>query len=268
VIEAFLEKVTCPDTGKTERWIDQINERREQFWTVLAGRLQDNTVPLRPERIIEALNRHLPTPSNVISDAGTPTPYATRYLRQRDPVSKLVIPRFFGGLGYALPAVVGAWLAAPDVRPVALFGDGSLGMSGGELETLARLQVPVVMLHFNNACFGWIKALQRVTDRHHAAEKHGAAEAGLRKTNDPTFGVDFGRYDMSRLAQVYGIRAYRVESGDELEQALAEAFALHEPVFLDIVVESIADRLPPVFSWLQKVGADPEAVDVEVDGCG
>lgn len=262
VVEALLARAPTSGAGRTARWIGQINERREQFWTVLSGRLQDNATPLRPERIIETLNRHLPTPSHVVSDAGTPTPYATRYLRQRDAVSKLVIPRFFGGLGYAIPAAVGAWLAAPAVRPVALFGDGSLGMSAGELETLSRLQVPVVMLHFNNACFGWIKALQRVTDRHHAAErKQDALQTA--QTNDPTFGVDFGRYDMSRLAQVYGIRGYRVETADELEQAFAEAFALQEPVFIDIVVESIADRLPPVFSWLQKVGEDPEAIEAE-----
>jgi hypothetical protein len=41
-------------------------------------------------------------------------------------------------------------------------------MSAGELETLSRLQVPAVLIHFNNACFGWIKALQRVVDRDRA----------------------------------------------------------------------------------------------------
>jgi acetolactate synthase-1/2/3 large subunit len=45
--------------------------------------------------------------------------------------------------------------------------------------------------------------------------------------------------------------------------ALHKAFTLSEPVFLDVAVESIADRLPPVFSWLKKVGADPAAVGVQ-----
>ena len=68
---------------------------------------------------------------------------------------------------------------------------------------------------------------------------------------------------MSRLAAVYGIRSFRVETPAQLETALREAFALSEPVFIDVVVESIADRLPPVFSWLKKVGADPSAVGVQ-----
>jgi len=260
VIEALLDKVPTDFAPATEGWVGEINQRRADFWDAMTPYLQDDTVPLRPERVIEALNRHLPTPCHVVSDAGTATPYATRFLRLRDPDSKLVIPRFFGGLGYAIPAVVGAHFAAPHLRPVALFGDGSLGMSAGELETLARLQIPAVLIHFNNACFGWIKALQRVTERVHAGQAGVRHDAG---TNDPSFAVDFGAYDMSKLAAVYGIRGYRVETPAQLETALAEAFALNEPVFLDIAVESIADRLPPVFSWLKKAGVDPEAVGVQ-----
>ncbi|PTM41123.1 thiamine pyrophosphate-binding protein [Bosea sp. 124] len=260
VIEALLAGVPADFAPASEEWIGEINERRAEFWDAMTPCLQDDTVPLRPERVIEALNRHLPTPCHVVSDAGTATPYATRFLRLRDPESKLVIPRFFGGLGYAIPAVVGAYFAAPHLRPVALFGDGSLGMSAGELETLARLQIPAVLIHFNNACFGWIKALQRVTERVHASEAGARHDAS---TNDPSFAVDFGAYDMSKLAAVYGIRSHRVETPAQLETALADAFSLNEPIFLDIAVESIADRLPPVFSWLKKAGVDPEAVGVQ-----
>jgi acetolactate synthase-1/2/3 large subunit len=249
VMEDLLSRVPPDFATRSEAWVDEINVKRAEFWDVMSPSLRDDSTPLRPERIIEALNRHLPAPCHVISDAGTPTPYSTRFLRLHDPRSKLVIPRFFGGLGYAIPGVVGAYYAAPHVRPVGLFGDGSLGMTAGELETLARLNIPAVLIHFNNACFGWIKALQRV----HAPGKN----------NDGTFSVDFGAYDMRRLAEVYGIRGYRIETPAQLESALEEAFSLDEPCFLDIAVESIADRLPPVFSWLKKVGADPEAVGTQ-----
>ena len=258
VLDALLTKVPAAHKKATAAWVADINARRAEFWEATATLLQSDSVPLRPERVIETLNRQLPAPCHVISDAGTPTPYATRFLRLRDPESKLVIPRFYGGLGYAIPAVVGAWFAAPHLKPVGLFGDGSLGMSAGELETLARLRVPAVLIHFNNACFGWIKALQRVTDR--SRKKTDGAKAG---SNDPTFSVDFGRYDMSKLAAIYGIRSFRVETPQELELALREAFQLDEPVFIDAVVESIADRLPPVFSWLKNAGLDPAAVGAE-----
>ena len=145
-----------------------------------------------------------------------------------------MIPRFFGGLGYAIPAVVGAHFANPEFRPVALFGDGSLGMSAGELETLARLEVPAVLIHFNNGCFGWIKALQRVSNKG--------------ETNDGTFGVEFGRHDMSKLAAVYGIRNFRVDTIEQLEDALQQSFSLQEPCFIDVAVESVPHQ--------RRLGAD------------
>lgn len=249
VMEDLLARVPANFGAGARAWVDEINVKRAEFWDVMSPFLQEDSIPLRPERVIEALNRHLPAPCHVVSDAGTPTPYSTRFLRLHDSRSKLVIPRFFGGLGYAIPAVVGAYFAAPKLRPVALFGDGSLGMSAGELETLARLNIPAVLIHFNNACFGWIKALQRV----HAPGN----------SNDGTFSVDFGAHDMSKLAEVYGIRSFRVETPAQLESALEAAFRLGAPSFLDVAVESIADRLPPVFSWLTKVGADPEAIGTQ-----
>ena len=103
--------------------------------------------------------------------------------------SRFIIPRAYGGLGYAIPTIVGAHYARPEARLVGLFGDGSLGMSAGELETLARLNIPAVMIHFNNGMFGWIKALQKL----HCQEKY--------------FSVDFQTGDMSALASVFELKA-------------------------------------------------------------
>jgi acetolactate synthase-1/2/3 large subunit len=175
----------------------------------------------------------------VIADAGTPTPHITRYLRLGGDGSRVLIPRSFGGLGYAIPAVVGAWFARPDARPVALFGDGSLGMSAGELETLARLDVPAVLIHFNNSCFGWIKTLQSL----HSRGKY--------------MSVDFTPGDMSRVAAAYGIRSWRVEGPGQLGEALDQAFAHRGPAFLDVVTEPLVSDLPPVYSWLKAAGRDP-----------
>lgn len=175
----------------------------------------------------------------MISDAGTPTPYITRFLRLAGDGSRVLIPRSFGGLGYAIPAVVGAWHARPDARPVALFGDGSLGMSTGELETLARLNVPEVLIHFNNGCFGWIKTLQSL----HSKSKF--------------MSVDFTPGDMSKVAAAYGIAAWRVATPAQLERALDEAFAHDGPCFLDLVTEPLVNEIPPVYSWLEAAGKDP-----------
>ena len=237
VLEDLLGLVATE--SRPRAWVTDLNQERAEFWAEAANELSSTAAPLRPQRVIHELNRRLPSPSIVVSDAGAPTPYVTRFLRLRGDGSRFLIPRAFGGLGYAIPAVVGAWMARPDARPVGLFGDGSLGMSAGELETLVRLQVPAVLLHFHHGGFGWIKTLQKL----HCESKF--------------MSVDFAPGDMSKVASAWGLTAWHVETPAQLEKALDQAFAGKAPAFIDIVSPAEMEELPPVFSWLKAAGLDP-----------
>lgn len=247
-----LARLDETDAAKNTPWVEELNGWRKEFWKNAEPLFHVKSLPLRPEPIVRALNERITAPVNILSDAGTPTPYMTRFLRLGDSQSRFIIPRAFGGLGYAIPAVVGAWKAEPHKRPIGMFGDGSLGMTVGELETLARLNCPAILLHFNNACFGWIKGLHRLDG----------------SGNNDCFSVDFNVTKGKELAEAFGIQAYRVTTVEELEVALDKAFALDGPTFIDIIVESLADRVPPVFSWLRKRGENPldlESKDVGYD---
>tara|TARA_B100000614_G_scaffold240366_1_gene240660 strand:- start:275 stop:1759 length:1485 start_codon:yes stop_codon:yes gene_type:complete len=236
LMKSFLEKNPIPEAR--EPWVASLNRDRQVFWEESREKLSSTACPIKPQRLVSALNRFLDRPSIVISDAGTPTPHITRYLRLPGDGSTFIIPRAFGGLGYAIPGLVGAHFANPEARLVGLFGDGSLGMSAGELETLVRLQIPAVLIHFNNACFGWIKALQSI------------------HTDNKFFSVDFSSHDPALVARGFGMTAHRITSADELEPALEAAFATREPVFLDVITESEVTELPPVMSWQAKVEAN------------
>jgi acetolactate synthase-1/2/3 large subunit len=168
-----------------------------------------------------------------VADAGTGTPFTSAYYAS--PAGRhIIIPRGYGGLGYALPGVVGAKLARPQAPVLGLVGDGSFGMSCGELETIARLNLPVVLLLFNNAQFGWIKTLQHLyRDRRYLS-------------------VDFSAdTDYAGIARAFGLDGQRVETPDALEPALRAAFASGRPTFLDVTTESEVTETPPVERWLQ-----------------
>ncbi len=214
-------------------WVEDLNQERARFWEDAQPMLLSEATPIKAQRIINALNRRLPSPSIIIADAGTPTPYITRFLKLKDGGSRFIIPRSYGGLGYAIPAVVGASIARPKAKVIGLFGDGSMGMSAGELETLVRLGIPAVLIHFNNGCFGWIKALQRL----HSKGKF--------------LSVDFSPGHMALVAEGFGLKAFHIETPAELEEGLGEAFSSQAPVFLDVVTESLLTELPPVYSWLK-----------------
>lgn len=220
-------------------WLEDLNQERAAFWQETEPGFKEGSVPLKPVRIIAELNRHLTDTAVVISDAGTPTPYITRYLKLAAEDSRFIIPRSYGGLGYAIPAVVGAHFARPNARLVGLFGDGSLGMSAGELETVSRLNIPAVLVHFNNSSFGWIKALQKL----HCKEKY--------------FSVDFNANDPVKVAEGFGLKGISIETPEELEAGFEEAFASDSPVFLDIKSEPESDDIPPVYSWKKALETGP-----------
>ncbi len=235
------------DTARHQPWIAQLNGLRVTFWDNAQELLSNDSTPLRPERAVRCFNEALEAsgqPALIYSDAGTPTPHMTRFLKINDPETRFAIPRAFGGLGSALPATVGAWRADPTKRPIGLFGDGSFGMTVGELETLVRLQVPAILILFNNGVFGWIKGLHRL------------------KGHNQCFGVDFTPPKGQAIAEAFDLKAWTAKTAGELDTALAAAFAYRKgPCFIDVHVESIADRVPPVYSWLTKRGRDPLSLD-------
>jgi acetolactate synthase-1/2/3 large subunit len=237
------------DPAKTQSWVDELNELRANFWDNAETLLSAETSPLRPERAVRCFNEALEAygkPAHIYSDAGTATPYMTRFLKLRDRRTRFAIPRAFGGLGSALPATVGAWFANKDHRPIGMFGDGSFGMTVGELETLVRLQVPAILLLFNNGTFGWIKGLHRL------------------KGHNQCFGVDFMPPKGQAIAEAFDLKAWTATNSSELDAALEAAFAHKDgPCLIDIHIESIADRVPPVYSWLSKRGKNPLSIDAE-----
>ncbi|MBD8892629.1 thiamine pyrophosphate-binding protein [Labrenzia suaedae] len=248
VLNDLLAAVPAGFTGERyQPWINHLNEIRSNFWENAESLLSNNTVPLRPERAVRCFNRALEAsgkPALIYSDAGTPTPHMTRFLKINDPRTRFTIPRAFGGLGSALPATVGAWRADPARRPIGMFGDGSFGMTVGELETLVRLKIPAILILFNNGHFGWIKGLHRL------------------QGHNQCFGVDFMPPRGQAIAEAFDLKAWTAKTADEFDHALAEAFA-HEkgPCLIDVHVESIADRVPPVYSWLTKRGRDPLSLE-------
>jgi acetolactate synthase-1/2/3 large subunit len=203
----------------------EISDQEKQF--------EADSVPFTPHRVMRALERSLPPNSILVCDAGTPTPYVAAFYRPAFAGRVFVAGRAHGSLGYALPAAVGARIGAPDHRPVlALFGDGSFAMSCGTLETIQRYQLPIVMLSFRNGCYGWIKCLQQL----YCGEAY--------------FGVDFGTdADYCTVARGYGIRAVRPESGPKLDEEIARAAGGTEPVFIDVTVQCMTQRTPPVLAW-------------------
>lgn len=234
---ADVRGVTPPERERTPEYLAR---RAEAFWAGLRERAQSDELPIVPQRIIDVLWHRAPDDAVIVADPGTMTPFMAAQYRTKRAGRSIVIPRAHGGLGYALPATVGAAYARPSERIIGLVGDGSFGMSGTELLTIASLRLPITLILFNNGSFGWIKMLQKLYfgERYH--------------------GVDFtGHLDGAAIAEAMGIHGVRITHPDQLVTAIDESLTSDRPVFIDVPTRSELDEVPPVHAWQQALRATP-----------
>jgi acetolactate synthase-1/2/3 large subunit len=232
-LQAMLEAVSRPRAvaARNRPRIGVLLAERTRYWEDVERQAAIRSRPIKPAQVVRAMRNALGDDTIIVADPGTPTPFLSAQYELRRPGRTTVIPRAHGGLGYAIPGVVGAWYAGDGRRVVGMTGDGSFGMSVGELETISRLRLPVVIIQCSNGTFGWIKELQHLY--------HG----------DRFFGVDFNPVDYPAIARGFGFRAAQVTEPDDVERAVQDALADGGPYFLDVVTESPVTETPPVAVW-------------------
>lgn len=205
---------------------------RAERQAFFAGLAESRERPIRPERVIDALNRLLPAEAVVVADPGTPCPYLSAYFDAPQAGRHFITNRAHGALGYSMSAAVGAQVGRPGAMVVSVMGDGSFGFTCGELETLVRRAIPLKMIVFSNSVFGWIKASQKT---------------GYEQRY---FSVDFSRTDHARVAEAFGVKAWRVEDPSEVHGAIKAALAHDGPALVDVICQELQDTAVPVSQWM------------------
>ena len=229
-LEAALADRPKTEPGGTGR--AAVAEAKREKWAAFHAISASEARPIRPERLIAALRAALPADAIVVADPGTPCPYVSAYFELPLAGRRFVTNRAHGALGYAMSAAVGAKIARPSTPVAAIMGDGSFGFTVGELETIVRNRVAVMMVVVSNAVFGWIKASQK---------------AGY---GERYFSVDFRETDHAAIAAAYGVRSFRVEDPRALEATFAEALAHDGPTLVDVVCQPLQEAAAPVSQWM------------------
>jgi acetolactate synthase I/II/III large subunit len=207
----------------------QARAQKQAFFAPLAASLD---TPIKPERVVDVLNRLLPARAIVVADPGTPCPYFSAYFNAPQAGRHFITNRAHGALGFSMSAAFGAAIGQPDAVVVAVMGDGSFGFTCGELETIVRRNVPIKMVVFSNAVFGWIKASQK---------------AGYQERY---FSVDFNRTNHARVAEAFGVKAWTVSNPADLEAAIKAALLHDGPALVDVISQELQDTAVPVSQWM------------------
>lgn len=185
---------------------------------------------LTAEKVCKAVGHLLPANAIIVDEAqtsGTLLPMFTAGAPRHD-----VLALTGGAIGQALPAAVGAAVACPDRQVLALVGDGSSMYTFQALWTMAREQLNVISIIFNNRSYGILNIeLERV-----GAEKVGPKAKAQLDLNSP--GLDF-----VQLAQGMGVPAVRATTAESFTAALERALATPGPHLIEAVVPSVFSGL-------------------------
>jgi acetolactate synthase I/II/III large subunit len=182
---------------------------------------EDDHFPMQPPRILWEIRQALRRDDILVSDVGLHKLWIGRIFPTDEPGSVL-IANGLAGMGFAVPAAIAARLVHPDRRVVAVSGDGGFLMNCQELETATRLRTPFVCMVWENGQYGSIVWKQEKRFGRHV-------------------GTDFGNPDLVRLAEAFGMPAWRIGAPEELGERLRHALALDTPSMIVVPIDYSID---------------------------
>lgn len=182
-------------------------------------------IPIRPERLLREISDRATAETLVVTDASYVTGWAMSHIDTRGNGVGQISPRGTGGIGWGLPAAIGAKLAAPSRPVICVTGDGGFGYVLSELETAARYGVNVVVVVFNNGTLGFQK---------HYEEK--------------LFGTyvdcDFAPVNYAEIAKAMSCKGERITDPAAIGPAIDRALKDGKPYLLDVVID--ANAMAPI----------------------
>ncbi len=214
------EMVSVAADAITSEWAqgDGQNYRQAALNRLLTAASPDPQAGLTPQQVVTSASAAAPRGAIATVDAGAHM-LVSMPLWNVDEPEQLLISSSYATMGFALPAAIAASLARPGTPVVCFTGDGGLGMVLNELETVARLGLPIIVVVFNDATLSLIAAKQHPVN-------HGGSLA-----------VDFTRTDFASVARGCGMKAETIDDVPTYDEALRAAFASGQPTLLDVRVD-------------------------------
>ncbi|MDE6845894.1 MAG: thiamine pyrophosphate-binding protein [Lachnospiraceae bacterium] len=143
-------------------------------------------------------------------------------------------------MGYGLPSTIGACLAGGGRRTVGVNGDGGFMMNIQELETIARLNLPIKLFVLSNRGYGAIKATQTNLFAGHLV----ACNEGSGLSIPP----------IARIAEAYGLKTITIQNNSELSEKVKEALEHNGPVICEVMTPIELTALPKQVSYKRSDG--------------
>ena len=224
-LEMMVEEVKVQLGGQNRKGsselADQIAEINDKWMAEWSDALTSDETPITPYRVIGEMINVLDQENSIVThDAGAPRDIIM-------PFYPGTVPHSYVGwgktthLGFSIPLMIGAKKANPDKFCLNLMGDGAFGMSGLDLETSVRAELPITTVILNNGAMSTYEGTSLIGP-----------------VSKKEYGVSSMKGDYAEIAKGMGAEGIRVEKTNELAMAFKNAQQLNKDgktVLIDVI---------------------------------
>jgi len=226
--ESLTKLLPLLNANSHTEWLQKFKDLYAiEFNKVIKNDLHPTKEGLTMGEVLNEINTQSKGEAAIVSDVGQHQMIACRYAEFNKSKSNITSGGL-GTMGFALPAAIGAKMAAPDREVVAIIGDGGYQMTIQELGTIFQTKVPVKIVVLNNDFLGMVRQWQQLFfDKRYASTE---------MTNP----------DFVAIAKGYYVDAKRVTKREELAYAVEEMMQSKDAYFLEVCVEKEDNVFPMV----------------------
>jgi acetolactate synthase-1/2/3 large subunit len=209
-------------------WINEFRKHdKEELEQVIKHETHPGKGMIKMAEVINLVSEKTSGEAVIVPDVGQHQMISARYYKFKKPDS-FITSGGAGTMGFALPASIGAKVAAPNRDVIAVIGDGGFQMTMQELMTISQEQLPVKIIILNNNFLGMVRQWQQLF-----FEKRYSF-------------VDIKNPDFVMMANACFIDAEKVTNRKDLDNALNRTLQSKKPYLLEIVVEKEGNVFPMI----------------------
>ena len=221
-------------------WLARIDEWRRKH-PISYSPMHKNVI--MPQQVIESIDRASRGRAVIVTDVGQHQMWSAQFFRHNR-ARHFLTSGGMGTMGFGIPAAIGAAIARPDHKTVAVCGDGGAQMTFEEVVVAVEHKLPVTFVVINNECLGMVRQWQELF---YGKRYSGSILSMKGRLANERIEQDL-KYDylpdMKRRAEAHGAEAYRVIDPAKLDSTIRKAMNSKRTTFVEVIVEPRANVYP------------------------